>query len=60
MYFASDYVLAENYTKRLPDTDDREPDTNVVSVKFTQLVEAFESHAGDPIECENCVEIFQN
>ena len=54
MHFASDYVLAESCTKRLPNTDDREPDTNVVSVKFTQLIEAFESHAGDPIECTNC------
>ena len=54
MHFASDYVLAESCTKKLPNTDDREPDTNVVSVKFTQLIEAFESHAGDPIECTNC------
>jgi len=31
MYFASDYVLAENYTKRLPDTDDREPEVHPTS-----------------------------
>lgn len=31
-----------------------EPDTNVVSMKFDQLVETCATHAGDPIKCGNC------
>ena len=52
MNFASEYVLAEN--KKKGGDDGGEPDTNVVSVKFNQLIETYQAHAGDPIKCGNC------
>ena len=60
MYFASEYVLASKAVKNtlvnnviLKEELD-EPDTNIVSVKFNQLVETSLAHAGDPVKCDNC------
>jgi hypothetical protein len=36
------------------DASASEPDTNVVSMKFNQLVETCATHAGDPVKCGNC------
>ena len=37
-----------------PPEDDDEPDTNVVSMTFDQLVDKSKTHVGDPIKCQNC------
>ena len=59
MYFASEYVLASKAVKNtlvnnVVKSEVDEPDTNIVSMKFNQLVETSLAHVGDPIKCGNC------
>jgi hypothetical protein len=37
-----------------------DPDTNVISIKFDNLIDLTNSHTGDPIRCNNCDAILSN
>lgn len=61
MNFASDYV----YKKKIDNKEHNqntglcslslpEPDTNVISARFDHLVETHNTHAGEPIFCNQC------
>ncbi len=56
MYFASDFVLAKHKIRssEQESIESNEPDTNIVSMKFNQLIETNYAHAGDAIKCFNC------